>query len=58
MLQSMTMIIRLIHVDQLEKTLYLCYGVKYQSGVIWDPGVKRSFSIKILELEHVTFHEH
>ena len=32
MLHSMT--IRLIHVDQLE-TLYLCYGVKRQSGVIW-----------------------
>ena len=31
-LNSMTM--RLIHVDQLE-TLYLCYGVKSQSGVIW-----------------------
>ena len=28
------MAIRLIHVDQLE-TLYLCYGVKCQSGVIW-----------------------
>ena len=32
MLHSMT--IRLIHVHQLE-TLYLCYGVKCQSGVIW-----------------------
>ena len=32
MLQRMT--IRLIHVDQLE-TLYLCYGVKYESWVIW-----------------------
>ena len=32
MLHSMT--IRLIHVDQLE-TLYLCYGVKCQFGVIW-----------------------
>ena len=32
MLQSMTM--RLIQVDKLE-TLYLCYGVKCQSGVIW-----------------------
>ena len=32
MLDSMT--IRLMHVDQLE-TLYLCYGVKCQSGVIW-----------------------
>ena len=32
MLQSMT--IRLISVDQLE-TLYLCYGVKCQSRVIW-----------------------
>ena len=32
MLLSMT--IRLMHVDQLE-TLYLCYGVKCQSGVIW-----------------------
>ena len=29
-----SMIIRLIQVDQLE-TLYLCYGVKCQSGVIW-----------------------
>ena len=28
------MTIRLIHVDQHE-TLYLCYGVKCQSGVIW-----------------------
>ena len=33
-LQSMT--IRLIHVHQLE-TLYLRYGVKCQSGVIWGP---------------------
>ena len=32
MLHSMT--IRLIHVDQLE-TLYLCYGVNGQLGVIW-----------------------
>ena len=32
MLHSMT--IRLIYVHQLE-TLYLCYGVKCQSGVIW-----------------------
>ena len=32
MLHSMT--IKLIHVDQLQ-TLYLYYGVKYQSGVIW-----------------------
>ena len=32
MLYSMT--IRLIHVHQLE-TLYLCYGVKCQPGVIW-----------------------
>ena len=32
MLHSMT--IRLIHVHQLE-TIYLCYGVKCQSGVIW-----------------------
>ena len=31
------MTIRLIHVDQLE-TLYLCYWVKWQSGVIWDTG--------------------
>ena len=29
-----SMIIRLIHVYQLE-TIYLCYGVKCQSGVIW-----------------------
>ena len=28
------MTIRPMHVDQLE-TLYLCYGVKCQSGVIW-----------------------
>ena len=28
------MTIRLMHVDQLE-TLYLCYGVKCQSGVFW-----------------------
>ena len=32
MLHSMT--IRLIHMFQLQ-TLYICYGVKYQSGVIW-----------------------
>ena len=32
MLHSMT--IRLIHVHQLQ-TIYLCYGVKCQSGVIW-----------------------
>ena len=32
MLQSMT--IRVMYVDQLE-TLYLCYGVKCQSRVIW-----------------------
>ena len=32
MLLSMT--VKLIHVDQLQ-TLYLYYGVKYQSGVIW-----------------------
>ena len=32
MLHSMT--IRLIQVDQLQ-TLYLCYGVKCQSGVVW-----------------------
>ena len=32
MLHSMT--IRLTHVDQLE-TVYLCYGVICQSGVIW-----------------------
>ena len=31
MLHNMTM--RLMHVDQLE-TLYLCYGVKCQTGVI------------------------
>ena len=35
MLRSMT--IRLIHVDKLE-TLYLCYGFKCQSGVIWGHG--------------------
>ena len=29
-----SMIIRLIHVHQLE-TLYICYGVKCQSGVMW-----------------------
>ena len=29
-----SMITRLIHVGQLE-TLYLCYWVKCQSGVIW-----------------------
>ena len=32
MLHSMT--IRLMHLDQLE-TLYLCFGVKCQSMVIW-----------------------
>ena len=32
MLHSMN--IRIIQVDQLE-TLYLCYGVKCQNGVIW-----------------------
>ena len=36
------MTIRLMHVDQLE-TLYLCYGVKCQSGVIWVTGVKGHF---------------
>ena len=56
MLHSMT--IRLIHVDQLD-TLYLCYGVTCQSGVIWGhwgqkvnmsigvTGVKRLFSLKM-----------
>ena len=32
MLHSMT--VRLIHMYQLE-SVYLCYGVKCQSGVIW-----------------------
>ena len=45
MLHSMT--IRLIHVHQLE-TVYLCYWVKCQYGVIWVTGVKRSFSLKML----------
>ena len=36
MLHSMA--IRLIHVDQLEM-LYLCYGVKCQSGVIWGQNI-------------------
>ena len=40
MLHSMT--IRLIHVDQLE-ILYLCYGVKCQSGVFGSLGSKGHF---------------
>ena len=48
MLDSMT--IRLIHVDQLE-TLYLCYGVICQSGVIWGPlGSKGHFHYKCYNL--------
>ena len=38
MLHSMT--IRLMYVHQLE-TVYLCYGVKYQSGVIWGHWVQK-----------------
>ena len=46
MLDSMT--IRLIHVDQLE-TLYLCYGVICQSGVIWGHwGQKVIFTINAI----------
>ena len=42
MLHSMT--IRLVHVHQ-HKTLYLCNGVKCQSGVIWgDRGQKVIFT--------------
>ena len=48
MLDSMT--IRLIHVDQLE-TLYLCYGVICQSGVIWGHwGQKGHFHYKCYNL--------
>ena len=46
MLDSMT--IRLIHVDQLE-TLFLCYGVICQSGVIWGHwGQKVIFTINTI----------
>ena len=46
MLDSMT--IRLIHVDQLD-TLYLCYGVICQSGVIWGHwGQKVIFTINTI----------
>ena len=34
------MILRLTYVHQLE-TLYLCYGVKYHSGVIWGHGCQK-----------------
>ena len=44
-LHSMT--IRLIHDNKLE-ILYLCFGVMYQSEVIWGHRVKRSLSPKIL----------
>ena len=33
-IRPFSMTIRLIQVDQLQ-TVYLCYGVIYQSGVIW-----------------------
>ena len=52
MLHSMT--IRLINVHQLE-TLYLCYGVKGQPGVIWGHMDQRSFSPKMLLLQ-ITWH--
>ena len=46
MLHSMT--IRLIQVDQFE-TLYLCYGVICQSGVIWGHwGQKVIFTINAI----------
>ena len=41
------MILLLTYVHQLE-TLYLSYGVKCHSGVIWGHGVKRTFSFKML----------
>ena len=41
------MILLLTYVHQLE-TLYLSYGVKCHSGVIWVHGVKRTFSFKML----------
>ena len=39
------MTIRLIHVHQLE-TLYLSYGVKCQSGVIWGHGGQKDIFTK------------
>ena len=46
MLLNMT--IRLIHVYQLE-SVYLCYGVKCQSGVIWGHwGQKVIFTINAI----------
>ena len=48
------MTIRLIQVDQLE-TLYLCYGVICQSGVIWGHwGQKGHLHQKGYQLVHVT----
>ena len=42
------MTISLIHVHQLD-TVYLCYGVKYQSGVIWGHwGQKVIFTINAI----------
>ena len=42
------MTIRLLHVHQLD-TLYLCYGVKCQSGVIWGHwGQKIIFTNKVV----------
>ena len=46
MLHSMTL--RLIQIDQLE-TLYICYGVKCQSWVIWGHwGQKVIFTINTI----------
>ena len=50
MLHSMA--IRLIHVHQLE-TFYLCYGVKCQSGVIFQPA-DYAISRKMAKFVYVT----
>ena len=53
MLHSMT--IRLIHVHQLE-TLYLCYGVKGQPGVIWGHrGQKVIFTKNAFSTDYMTW---
>ena len=55
MLHSMT--IRVIHVHHLA-TLYLCYGVKCQSGVNWGHWGQRSFSLKKILLLQITRYGH
>ena len=51
------MTIRLMHVDQLE-TLYLCYGVKCQSGVIWGHWGQKVIFTKNAIIRHVRQHDH